>query len=110
MSLVSTYVQANNKLWYKNPTCRGKDWFLCFDDPIELIIERGTNQFHSQKFRDKGFLISRIGNHVAKSFTKDFRQAEAIFLRWGVTDHDGSYLKRPDCQGVFYPADLSGVL
>lgn len=40
MSLVSTYVLADNGLFYKNPTLRGEDWFICFDDddPPELVI------------------------------------------------------------------------
>lgn len=40
MSLVSTYVRADNEKWYRDPVMSGDGWFICFDDddPIELVM------------------------------------------------------------------------
>ena len=40
MSLVPTWVRADDERWYKNPILSNKcDWFICFDDedPPELV-------------------------------------------------------------------------
>lgn len=43
MSLVSTWVQFDDGVFYKNPTMRGQGWFICFDDdePPELVMTEG---------------------------------------------------------------------
>lgn len=40
MSLVSTYVLADNGMFYQDPRLGSDDWFLCFDDkePPEFVV------------------------------------------------------------------------
>ncbi len=46
MSKYPTYVMADDKEFYKNPTIRGHDFFICFDedeDPELVIMKNGRD-------------------------------------------------------------------
>ena len=52
MSLVPTFVKADNGKWYQNPELEGPGWFICFDDddPIELVFMK---KFNGKNIKDK---------------------------------------------------------
>jgi hypothetical protein len=41
MSIVSTWILADDGLYYKDPALRGVNWYICFDDtdPPELVVK-----------------------------------------------------------------------
>lgn len=45
MSLTSTFVKCNDGNYYRDPTWRGNDFFICFDDddPPEIVIKKPKN-------------------------------------------------------------------
>lgn len=90
MSLVSTYVRADDGKYYKNPIIRGeiggKKWFICFDDddPPELVVEVGMNP--QAVLSEIGVVSSvhRVSGESDRQFAPrgfvDWRKAVSYFL------------------------------
>lgn len=64
MSLCPAFVRAEDGNLYRNPTIRGEDWYVCFDDddPPELVVfaptfERAWRRMWTLK-RQHGFIGS----------------------------------------------------
>lgn len=121
MSMVGTYVLADNDKWYADPTIRqGQDWFICFDDddPIELVIADDYNVKPDRVLKYAGIdgkVTSRRGHHSMRIFDPAgfaFKDATAYWIRINkpipadkIAEHDGEYLLAPHRQGVFYHFD-----
>jgi len=119
MSLVSTYVRADDGKMYKNPVLEGDGWFICFDDddPVELVVadESGIQEpmsflksigINRPKMMGKG---QRCGSRVFKG---QFKPAKCWFFEitenipaTAITRHDGTVLRSEIFQGVVYDFD-----
>lgn len=121
MSLVSTYVESQERHWYRNPVIYGDVWFICWDDddPIELVIMLGTKSVSEilTGLRKLGWdlVVLNTGERSSRFFTRNFdskpRPAQSYFLRQnkgGPTDKllEGNerLKKKPHGQGVYYVA------
>lgn len=124
MSLVSTYVQADDGKWYQNPVLKGKGWFLCYDDdePIEIVIQAESKIPRKLddllgELRKAGYELVPMSGRPMRSgrvFGEGIdaiKQADAYFLRHVrgampaayVAKHDGITDKLPNRSCVFYP-------
>ena len=56
MSLGPIYVKARDGCVYANPAFRGEGWFVCWDEdePVELVVKRGTRPPHLPWFKKVG--------------------------------------------------------
>ncbi|KKM92799.1 hypothetical protein LCGC14_1214740 [marine sediment metagenome] len=65
MSLVPTWVQAVDGLFYKGPVLHGPGWFVCFDDddPPEIIVTKkllATGKTPKQILTEKGIKFADL--------------------------------------------------
>lgn len=86
MSLVSTYVRADDGLLYRDPVLEGDGWFICFDDedPIELVIEDRLGITNAQEFlRNLDIhptFIEKAMRGGSRIFNKKFQPAKSWFF------------------------------
>ena len=122
MSLCSTFVQADDGLWYRNPVVEGKGWFVCWDDddPIELVVQAKDKPEADRKAAEVIKLIEANGGkltitsrwhggmernfghydfHPARCCWVEFRSVPASMLR----SDDPPMISRPKRDCVFYP-------
>lgn len=115
MSLVSTYVRADNGKMYRNPVLRGEGWFVCFDDdePVEIVIADETGIKEPNAFlRSMGIKPHRMGKAMkggSRSFEGGFKPAKSWFFEIThpipaklITSHDGIVERDEIFQGVIY--------
>lgn len=115
MSLVSTYVRADDGKLYKNPVLSGEGWFICFDDddPVELVVTVESKITDAVKFlQSLGIFpqdISRPSKGASRIFNGKFEEARSWFFEINkriphklITEHDGIVEKDDIFQGVFY--------
>lgn len=125
MSLVSSYVLFDNGRWYRDPTIRGEDWYLCFDDddPPEVVIKTVEGQskgYYSSLMINKCIQLNEQGLrlHMTEAgpiayrfFTDNIRDMEYA-ASWFVeikskipasfAPIQGGTGYQPDNQGCFY--------
>ena len=115
MSLVSTYVRADDGLFYNDPTLSREGWFICFDDeePPELVVAEDSEVNFKDVFKMlgidyKGVKERRMGGE--RMFDGRFRRALSYFFELKepiptkyITESDGT-IESPEevGQGVFY--------
>ena len=119
MSLVSTYVRADDGKMYRELVLEGDGWFICFDDddPVEIVIANESG------IKDPvAFLIS-ISIHPReverglgggqRSFGGKFKPAKNWFFNITkripaklITRHDGIVERDDIYQGVIYDPKL----
>lgn len=118
MSLVSTYVRADDGKMYRNPVLAGGGWFICFDDddPVEIVIadESGIKEPDSL-LRSLGIIPSNMQKAMrggSRMFGQNFRQAKSWFFDINsripaklITSHDGIVERKDIFQGVIYDPD-----
>jgi len=127
MSLVPTYVLADDNEFYKDPTISGSDFFICFDDddPPELVIMTGVEDiesmddidFDAMQKRAKEILeslnisatLNGVGYSCGRVFdddplSADFKPAYAVFIDINkripvsvITQHEGLYEGYGEC-------------
>lgn len=122
MSLVSTYVKADNGKFYENPVLSGEGWFICFDDedPAELVIQKSGSLGKKLLVKDVLSLIGmktkglrKYDSYAQRNFGKgtklDFKPAIAYFFEpvnpinhKFITEHDGVVAENKIHQGVIY--------
>lgn len=115
MSLVSSYVQAKDGLFYKNPQLSGKGWFICFDDdePPELVIAINNVLSPEDIFKmcniDVRVLKSKSKKYALRLFHGKFKSAKSIFFELlspldeeKITEHEGAFKYKEIGQGVIY--------
>lgn len=118
MSLVSTYVQAVDGKFYRNPTIREKDWFLCFDDeePPELVVKDSLLKTKKPwkilneariKHKPEGYQPWKGDRSAGRLFGGKFHPGTGFFIEITAripvpTHHDGIYDEKPKKQGVYY--------
>lgn len=137
MSLVPTYVLADDNEFYKDPTINGIDFFICFDDddPPELVImapgvkldDMHDIDLRAMQKRAKEILeslnISAIFNGVGYScgrvfdddpMSADFKPAYAVSLTinkripvLAITEHEGLYEGRGECVFECFEEDFN---
>jgi hypothetical protein len=122
MSLVATYVRADDGNLYNSPILSGNGWFICFDDddPVEIVI-RGIGK---KKLKDKALeILNDLGikhtrltyNQGGKRLFSDdeddynFEDARSWFFEienripaQAITKHDGIVSINDIYQGVIY--------
>ena len=119
MSLVSTYVEADDGHWYKDPTLLTSDWFVCYDDdePIEVVIKEGGPPLDVvlKVLAATGYVLVPYGRGRGLRARRDFDgkmvPALGYFVEHAhgrmpasfVGTHDGKFTKRPDREMVYYP-------
>lgn len=112
MSLVSTYVLADDDQWYQEPVLGGDDWFICFDDddPPELVVKEGKGINPYTLFEDIGLKAKVISkpSYSGRLFDGNFHDAWAVFLKikkpipaQHIKEHDGLTTEMP-FQGTLY--------
>lgn len=118
MSLVPTYVKADDGFFYKNPVLGTKDWFICFDDedPPELVIKKecpsspktllqmiGITFSNLQKQGISYRLFSQRGYNFKEAISYTFDLLKPLPVN-NITKHEGKVTKEElhgrDC--VFY--------
>lgn len=86
MSLVATYVQANDGQWYANPVLRGKvegrPWFIVYDDddPIELVVNATTREEAERMKVEIGNLLKEHGCEMRPYSMSRFKPATKIIM------------------------------
>lgn len=126
MSLVSTYVEASDGLFYREPILSAPGWYICWDDddPIELVIDmEGAKDKGEAKKRllviieaiqlydllimptePKGF---RWSDRLYPPDWKKFRKSMSVFVEIVsgqvpvelITKHNGTVEKDPETGG-----------
>lgn len=126
MSLVSTYVLADDGYWYKNPALGTGSWFLCYDDdePIEIVMKEGKHTLEEilSKLKAHGYTLEKYGKgyrRCTRVFSDDdWSPAIACFvkhtggvmpvalLRHGYYEHEDTerFKTLPPGDKVYYPA------
>lgn len=132
MSLVGTWVLAQDGNFYEEPVVRGDGWFLCFDDddPPELVMQcrlvgqmrkRGANVVEAagRILREAGVAFSDIkySGVAGRIFGGQFKQAASVWLMVNgpipvpanfdqklTADEMRAYVQRRGC--VYYSFDL----
>ena len=130
MSLVPTYVLAQDGYWYKNPVLGTASWFLCYDDddPIEIVIQEGRHSLHDilALLKSKGYVLEPLDKGQGRTSLRcygdkkddNFVRSVAYFvkhiggampqklIRRGFFDDDDfqSFAKIPKGDFVYYPA------
>lgn len=117
MSLVSTYVRADDGKMYRDPVLEGEGWFVCFDDddPVELAVADEANLPEPTVFlKDLGITVRHgtLGKGVrngSRMFGGKFKSAKAWFFDISkpipaklITRHDGVVERKDIWQGVIY--------
>lgn len=117
MSMVPTYVKADDGKYYKNPVLGDKEntWFLCFDDndPPELVIRKSNPAQPEEILKAIGVTgkVRRATRGGLRCFSRqrdpnlNLRPARAWFLvidapipAASITEHDGAFPHPiPDC-------------
>lgn len=114
MSLVSTYVLADDGKWYREPVLADDThmWFICFDDdePPELVFREGIGINPYMIFDDIGLKAKLKGGprYSGRLFDNEFHDAISVFLKIKrpipadrIKEHDGIITELP-AQGVMY--------
>ncbi len=124
MSLVSTYVLADDGKWYKDPVLEAADhsWFICFDDddPPELVFKVNGGESKKDWSARASLILANIGIRIhwlrpshasGRCFGPEEKVHDAMAYwidiiapipkKWITRPSEGSD-KKPDCQGVFY--------
>lgn len=80
MSLVPTWVYAEDGNWYKDPVITGPGWFICFDDddPPEMVIRTDQRQPQIPAFFQP---IGKFGHPCHRHFNNGFFPAKSCFGR-----------------------------
>lgn len=110
MSLMPSYIRADNDNFYKNVIIKGNDFFICFDDekPPELVIEKRDKDISNLIKRAEEILKEygiqaiiqkdEIKENCERMFGKKFKLAFSIFLDIkkpipfkSISHHDGIY-------------------
>lgn len=117
MSLVSTYVRADDGEMYRNPVLEGEGWFICFDDddPVEVVIAKELGIEDPKEFLESlGIkpLKNRVSNAMrsgSRVFNGGWRSARSWFFEIEeripaslITRHDGVVERENIRQGVIY--------
>lgn len=81
MSLVSTYVEASDGLFYNQPILSGEGWYVCWDDddPIELIVDMSQCK-NKQEAVDALMIVIQ---HLTKNDFVIMPEKYAGNFRWG---------------------------
>lgn len=115
MSLVSTYVRADDGNLYRDPVLSGNGWFICFDDddPVELVVTQKSGIKDSQEFL-KSLGINPLDLHKGSSNMRQFEKgkwesAKSWFFEIDqtinhklITRHNGIVERNQISQGVIY--------
>lgn len=120
MSLVSTYVRADDGKLYRNPTLRGQGWFICFDDddPVEIVLQLKKGEGKKQAAIRAKEILKELGIRPIdwcesgggmRIFKGNFRNAYAWFFEINqripakaISKHDGIVDRESIYQGVIY--------
>lgn len=106
MSLVSTYVIADDGLYYRDPVLEGDGWFICFDDddPPELVIR--CFQYNDPQMLLKAhklpFIVTGSNGKALRCFNgsvRNMHDAKAYWLEMKAPI-PVEYLRRDGKQGI----------
>ena len=115
MSLVSTYVRADDGKMYQNPVLSGDGWFICFDDddPVELVVKNSLGVKDPTQFLSELGIPSkqmeRAQKGASRIFQKKFEEATSWFFEITkriphklITSYDKIIERDNIFQGVIY--------
>jgi len=115
MSLVATYVKADDGFFYNCPILSGEGWFICFDDdePPELVIAKDSEVKFENVFKKLGIDYNKIKERKMggeRFFDGEFKEALSYFFKLRkpipskyITKNDGKIKSIKEIyQGVIY--------
>lgn len=111
MSLVSTWVEATDGMFYQNPVICGDGWYVCFDDddPPELVVKKSVKRTPLEILRDAGIPWKSVrprGFGGKRMFNGKFKEAKACFFELSgpipIPQAFYSRHENPQGQGVYY--------
>ncbi len=115
MSLVGTYVRAEDGQLYRGPVIYGDGWFVCFDDddPPELVVFEGTEVPSLPWLRLKG-KANGGGSRCVPPTWEPMAEANSYWCKLlapiPVPElHDGTTTKDKIMQGVVYDPGKRGT-
>lgn len=89
MSLTHTTVRCSDNKWYRNPTWRGENYFICYDDddPVEMVVIVTPNMLPFHVTRQMLEILEKIG-FKAKIRPNTYRRSGRIFSHIDDNFHD----------------------